>query len=622
MRPDVLYKKENIKKERDVNKKLIEEMVMNKMKAENKSLERKKRNRSNLSSLSPSMPKPTPTDIVSQINRSNLSKTSNSYATPDLLSDSIPPVDSSNDVFSTPMASFTPKSGSNRPLSVFSTFTDVRTLPATPLTNPENFSMPDIRKNLFGDDFKTPKAPPRFNRPSDLVKTAEKMKETARARARLLSNEDLGLSPEEKISKLREKAIRKPHKDVHVQESIESLVLNTERRNSLLYSNDTLSKKRNNSFKRSKSGDADAAKAVEKGLSARPKSISEIPKNLSVSKSAEREQEESKKKICMSDPNLLDTSASKSKKKSKDRERRKSITKLIAGIFSKKSPSGTGSKGLFAKLSPKSKEKSKSLTSLDLCKHETAIEEAKPRKSFSELNIKRREPTPPPIPPLPANYTMKATDESSDGEVVESKMQDRSSCDTVDQSGNADASTAGKKSGKARRVSRQAQLKRHRMAQEIQRKLEETEVKTRELEQRGVEIEKALRGEDGGVNVKDESDLLQEWFDLMRDRTELRRYEKELMVRAQEVELEDRHSRLQLELRERIGIKEHKTEEDLKSEQSIINEMMDIVAKRDALIAVLEADRLRYSHEDKDLEEQMLAKGLMLTPIEKTTPDK
>lgn len=38
----------------------------------------------------------------------------------------------------------------------------------------------------------------------------------------------------------------------------------------------------------------------------------------------------------------------------------------------------------------------------------------------------------------------------------------------------------------------------------------------------------------------------------MRDRTELRRYEKELMVRAQELELEDRHSRLQLELRERI----------------------------------------------------------------------
>lgn len=90
------------------------------------------------------------------------------------------------------------------------------------------------------------------------------------------------------------------------------------------------------------------------------------------------------------------------------------------------------------------------------------------------------------------------------------------------------------------------------MAQEIQRKLEETEVKTRELEQRGVLVEKALRGEDDGKYSKEESDLLQEWFDLMRDRTELRRYEKELMVRGQELELEDRHARLQNELRERL----------------------------------------------------------------------
>lgn len=35
------------------------------------------------------------------------------------------------------------------------------------------------------------------------------------------------------------------------------------------------------------------------------------------------------------------------------------------------------------------------------------------------------------------------------------------------------------------------------MAQEIQRKLEETEVKQRELESRGVSVEKALRGEGG-----------------------------------------------------------------------------------------------------------------------------
>lgn len=38
------------------------------------------------------------------------------------------------------------------------------------------------------------------------------------------------------------------------------------------------------------------------------------------------------------------------------------------------------------------------------------------------------------------------------------------------------------------------------MAQEIQRKLEETEVKQKELENRGVSVEKALRGE-GGTHI-------------------------------------------------------------------------------------------------------------------------
>lgn len=40
---------------------------------------------------------------------------------------------------------------------------------------------------------------------------------------------------------------------------------------------------------------------------------------------------------------------------------------------------------------------------------------------------------------------------------------------------------------------------------------------------------------------------------------------------------------------------EQKTEQDLKVEESIINEMMEIVSKRDSLIAVIEEDRLRCS---------------------------
>lgn len=64
-------------------------------------------------------------------------------------------------------------------------------------------------------------------------------------------------------------------------------------------------------------------------------------------------------------------------------------------------------------------------------------------------------------------------------------------------------------------------------------------------------IEKVLRGEES-TGSTDEAELLKEWFKLMQDRTELRRYEKELLLRAQELEYEDRHARLQQELRERL----------------------------------------------------------------------
>lgn len=47
-------------------------------------------------------------------------------------------------------------------------------------------------------------------------------------------------------------------------------------------------------------------------------------------------------------------------------------------------------------------------------------------------------------------------------------------------------------------------------------------------------------------------------------------------------------------------VDEKKTDDDIKVEESIINEMMEIVVKRDSLIAVLEEDRLRcLSHKYK-----------------------
>ncbi|XP_033629455.1 F-actin-monooxygenase MICAL3-like isoform X3 [Asterias rubens] len=154
----------------------------------------------------------------------------------------------------------------------------------------------------------------------------------------------------------------------------------------------------------------------------------------------------------------------------------------------------------------------------------------------------------------------------------------------------------------ARRQHHQQQLKRHRMAQEIQRQLQEVEVKQRELENRGVYVEKALRGEGGDDADKklstasggvDESTLMQQWFNLVNEKNALVRYESELMVQARELELEDRHCQLEQELRQRMAIDETKKKEsDREVERLLLEEMLEVVEQRDALVALLEEERL------------------------------
>ncbi|KAM9815273.1 protein-methionine sulfoxide oxidase mical3a isoform X22 [Syngnathus typhle] len=231
----------------------------------------------------------------------------------------------------------------------------------------------------------------------------------------------------------------------------------------------------------------------------------------------------------------------------------------------------------------------------------------------------------------------------------------------------------------ARRQAKQEELKRLHRAQIIQRQLEQVEEKQRQLEERGVAVEKALRGEAGmykgtytlpkqhkrrsdywgdsnyseildlhlgvprslspclvevepfvgmhrrrtlpfclccspeGMGKKDDPKLMQEWFKLVQEKNALVRYESELMIFARELELEDRQSRLQQELRERMAVEDHlKNEKELAQEKQILNEMLDVVEQRDALVALLEEQRLREKEEDKDLEAVMLSKGFNL----------
>ncbi|XP_053772632.1 F-actin-monooxygenase MICAL3 isoform X7 [Desmodus rotundus] len=186
----------------------------------------------------------------------------------------------------------------------------------------------------------------------------------------------------------------------------------------------------------------------------------------------------------------------------------------------------------------------------------------------------------------------------------------------------------------ARRQAKQEELKRLHRAQIIQRQLEQVEERQRHLEERGVAVEKALRGEavepsggtprrrplsfcpccvQEGMGKKDDPKLMQEWFRLVQEKNAMVRYESELMIFARELELEDRQSRLQQELRERMAVEDHlKTEEELSEEKRILNEMLEVVEQRDALVALLEEQRLREKEEDRDLEAAMLSKGFSL----------
>ncbi|KAM9753185.1 LOW QUALITY PROTEIN: F-actin-monooxygenase mical2b [Menidia menidia] len=156
------------------------------------------------------------------------------------------------------------------------------------------------------------------------------------------------------------------------------------------------------------------------------------------------------------------------------------------------------------------------------------------------------------------------------------------------------------------------QLKRLHRAQAVQRQLEEVGEKQRDIEERGVAIEKILRGEADSPPLEDgdEAQLYQSWFKLVLEKNRLARYESELMIFAQELQLEDTQRRLQQDLRRRMAEEDtNKSASELQQEQEILAEMLRTVEKRDMLVSILEEQRLRERAEDKDLESLVLSKG-------------
>ncbi|KAK2841840.1 hypothetical protein Q5P01_012040 [Channa striata] len=236
---------------------------------------------------------------------------------------------------------------------------------------------------------------------------------------------------------------------------------------------------------------------------------------------------------------------------------------------------------------------------------------------FSSLRLRKRE-----------SSDSEGKDQEAQKEIraILTKLRNKASCQNLEESSSSEDENenpafnqklcAEKQMRKQEKTvvqqAKREQLKRLHRAQVIQRQLEEVGEKQRDLEERGVAIEKILRGEAEASQTadSDEAQLYQCWFKLVLEKNRLARYESELMIFAQELELEDTQSRLQQDLRRRMATEDtKKSASELQEEQEILSEIMRMVEKRDMLVSILEEQRLKERAEDRDLESLVLSKG-------------
>ncbi|XP_030623529.1 F-actin-monooxygenase mical1 [Chanos chanos] len=147
------------------------------------------------------------------------------------------------------------------------------------------------------------------------------------------------------------------------------------------------------------------------------------------------------------------------------------------------------------------------------------------------------------------------------------------------------------------------EMQRFHKAQSIQRRLEEIEVTFKELEEKGVVLERALRGEAGSGG----SDMIDQWIDLVQQKNALVSEESDLMVASRQLELEDKQSMLEMELRHYMEMENsEKTEEQHNKEKEVLAQMLEVVDMRNSLVAFLEEKRLR------EISEEQLTAGSLL----------
>ncbi|CAF0764227.1 unnamed protein product, partial [Didymodactylos carnosus] len=151
---------------------------------------------------------------------------------------------------------------------------------------------------------------------------------------------------------------------------------------------------------------------------------------------------------------------------------------------------------------------------------------------------------------------------------------------------------------KRQRDLRQQELKRLRVSQEIQRELDEIDVKKVELENQHADVQESLAICDKNKQSYWEGEYLR----IVQEKHALQRLEDEYIIAQKALTLTNEQSRTQQELRRLYSVPaEQKTTDDKQREEQLLAKNTELVSERDRLTNEIDQIRLRELEEDQQI---------------------